>query len=343
MDQTLELRLPELERRRRLKRALGLLVTVVAGGTIGFVIIEGWAVWRALFFTLITITTVGYGDEGISETGKKFASFLLVSGIGVSSYAFALLVQNAVTNQYAWKNRMQKRINKVSKHTIICGFGRMGKEVCAQLRSAGVPLVVIELDTKSFHEACDLGFLAVEGCSSDDDVLMRAGIMEASNIVSTVSVKAENVFTALSARQLRPDITIIARSACDEEARKLAQAGATRVISPYQSGGQRIADLILRPGVADFIERSQTDDGGVVFADISVNEGSDLCGYTLAEYGKQFGTKIAFVALQRGSKEFRISPPGNSRLRTGDRLIVAGDPVQVERMTESASIDLARA
>ena len=334
--------LPELERRRRLRTALGLLFAVVASGTIGFVIIEGWAVWRALFFTLITITTVGYGDEGISETGKKFASFLLVSGIGISSYAFALLVQNAVTNQFAWKKRMQKRIDKISAHTIVCGFGRMGKAVCDQLKAAGIPVVVIELDTDAFHAACDAGFLAIEGSSSDDDVLEQAGIMVASNVVSTVSHKAENVFTALSARQLRPNIPIVARAACEEEARKLTQAGATRIVSPYLSGGQRIADLILRPGVADFIERSQTDDGGVVFADISVKEGSDLCGYTLADYGKNYGTKIAFVALQRGDEELCISPPGSSKLRTGDRLIVAGDPEQVERMTESASRDLAR-
>jgi len=343
VDQQASIHLPELERQRRLQRAILLLFAVVMGGSFGFVIIEGWDFWRALFFTLITITTVGYGDEGISETGKKFASVLLVGGIGISSYAFALLVQTAVTNQFAWKKRMNNKIGKVSGHTIVCGFGRMGKAVCKQLQQAGTQVVVIELGTAAFTDACDAGYLAIEGSSSDDAVLRLAGIEHAANIVSTVSNDAENVFAALSARQLRPDIPIVARAAGEEEARKLMLAGATRVVSPYQSGGQQIADLILRPGVADFLARSQTKDGGVIMADITVREGSDLCSGTLADYGRSHGTKIAFVALQREGDELRISPPGSSILRPGDRLIVAGDPDQVELMTVSASQDLARA
>ena len=343
MDTQVTAHLPELERQRRLHRAVVLLFAVVLGGSLGFVIIEGWDFWRALFFTLITITTVGYGDEGISESGKKFASVLLVGGIGVSSYAFALLVQTAVTNQFAWKKRMQKQIAKVSDHTIVCGYGRMGKSVCKHLKAAGVTVIVMEISTSAFNEACDDGFLAIEGSSSDDEFLLQAGIMSAANIVSTVSHDAENVFAALSARQLRPDLPIVARAAGEEEKRKLVLAGASRVVSPYQSGGQQIADIILRPGVADFIARSRTEDGGVVMADVQVKEGSDLCTGTLAEYGKNHGTKIAFVALQREGEELRISPPGNSTLRPGDRLIVAGDPDQVELMTQSASKDLARA
>ena len=129
---------------RRLTRWMIALACVMLGGTVGLAIIEGWDLWRSFFFTLITITTVGYGDEGISDAGRKFTTMLLIVGIGVVSYTFALIVQSAVTAELAWRKRMQKRIDRLRNHTIVCGFGRMGKTVCEQLAAAHEPFVVIE-------------------------------------------------------------------------------------------------------------------------------------------------------------------------------------------------------
>ncbi len=128
---------------RKLVRALWALVSVVIVGTVGFAVTEGWTVWHGLYFTLITITTVGYGDEGISETGRIFAIFLLTGGIGTSSYTFMLFIQSAVTYQLVWRSRMRKRIDKLENHSIICGFGRMGKTICDKLILVNKSFVVV--------------------------------------------------------------------------------------------------------------------------------------------------------------------------------------------------------
>ena len=166
------LALPAHEQHRQLMRAVFLLALVVLCGTLGFMHIEAWEPWRALYFTVVTITTVGYGDEGISEPGKMFAALLLIGGIGIASYSFAMIVQTAITSQLAWRKRMQKRIYRLTGHTIVCGFGRMGLTVCKQLAAVGVPFAIIERDEDPFHAACEMGFMAVQGSASEDDTLV---------------------------------------------------------------------------------------------------------------------------------------------------------------------------
>ena len=326
--------IPESQRRRHLTQALLMLACVTFGGTAGFVIIEEWSFWRALFFTLITITTVGYGDEGISETGKKFATLLLVGGIGVASYTFALVVQTAVASQFAWRKGMQKRIDQLRQHAIVCGFGRMGRTLCARLRKLGVPFVVIERDQERFHQACDEGYPALEGSGSDDETLELAGIQRATHLVNLISSAAESIVVTLSARQLCSALTIITRAEREEDVRKLKLAGATRIISPYRSGGVEVANLITRPHVADFLARSSVDDSDVALADVEVAAGSTLVGRSLSDYGREEASRISFVALGREGEAVRIPPRGKEVLEAGDRLIIAGDPEQIARMRE---------
>ncbi len=327
---------PGVSPNRRLRNALLLLTLVTLGGAAGFVIIEGWDFWRALFFTLITITTVGYGDEGISDAGKKFASILLVGGIGVASYTFALIVQTAVTSQFAWRKKMQKHIDQLAKHTLVCGFGRMGREVSNQLATMNIPFVVIDRDPKAFFEACELGYLAVEGAASEDEVLEKAGIASAAHVVCLVPSAAENIVITLSARELRRDIPIISRAERNEEVKKLRLAGATRIVSPYKSGGLEIANAIVRPTVADFIARSQLADSDVAFSDFVIGDRSPLVGRLLAEVGKSEGTRLSFVAMERPGEAAMIPPSGALALEAGDHLIVAGDPLQIDALRELA-------
>ena len=327
---------PGYEKNRQLAYALILLSCVILGGTIGFVLIEGWDFWRALFFTLITITTVGYGDEGISDDGKKFATLLLVGGIGIASYTFALIVQTAVTHQFAWRKRMQKRINRLSGHTILCGFGRMGRIVAKHLSTAGTPFVIVERDPESYQLACEMGYMSVHGSAGDDETLIRAGIEWASHVISVVSSEAESVVITLSARELRDDVTIVTRAEREEGVRKLYLAGANRIVSPYQSGGADIANQVTAPGVADFLTRTSRAGSDVALADVQIDDGSILVGKTLASYGRREGTKISFVSLEREGCQSLFPPSGNERLAAGDHLIVAGDPDQIARMRERA-------
>ena len=316
--------------RRQAARAVAAMLVVVVGGTAGFVYIEDWSLWRALYFTLITITTVGYGDQGISEGGQMFASVLLVGGIAVASYTLAMVVQAAVANQLAWRRRMQQKIDQLGGHAIVCGFGRMGRTVCHELAAAGIDVVVLEKCPERLRKAGDEGFPFVEGDAGEDEVLLQAGIERAKYIVAAAGVG--NLVITLSARDLSPKITIIARAEGDEEIRKLHRAGADRTVSPYHSGGLEIAAAITRPLVAEFLAHTRLAGGSVVLAEVTIGEASPLVGRSLADFGKHEADRIAFVAHHPAGGEQRIPPRGMDIFAAGDRLVVAGDPVQVARM-----------
>ena len=188
-------------RQRRLRRAILALSVVLTGGTLGFMIIEPtWGLWRSLYFTLITVTTVGYSDEGLSAQGRGFTTILLVAGIATASYAFSQIVQAAVSYQFAWRRRMQKDIDRLRDHYVVCGMGRVGRAVCKQLTENSTPFVVIEQDIDRFQQAPSYGFLAILGTATEDAVLLQAGIKRARGIVCAFDSDSENIVITLSAR-----------------------------------------------------------------------------------------------------------------------------------------------
>ncbi len=320
---------------RRLLRAAALLVCLVLGGSFGLMAIEGWSFWRSLFFTLITITTVGYGDQGISVAGERFALVLLLVGIGLASYTFALFVQSLVSDQFAWRRRMRARIRELRDHTIVCGHGRMGRTVCEELEASGVPFVVVDADPEAVSRAIERGWLAIVGHASEDEVLLEAGLERASHLVIAFDSEQDNIVTALTARGLHPRIQILARAEREGEVRKLMRAGATRTISPYHLGGIEIANAITRPRIADFLARTGRAKSDVALADVLIEEGSTLAGRELREIGQQEATHVSFVTLERDGKPPMTPPRGTERLRPGDLLIVAGDPEQIAWMRDA--------
>lgn len=322
--------------RTHLYWALVALMCVICIGTSGFMIIEPWDLWEALYFTLITITTVGYGDEGISATGKKFASFMLIGGIGIASYTFALVVQYAVTLQFAWKERMQSTIDKLEGHVIVCGFGRMGSAVCDRLAEAGRDVVVIESNEQAFELACRSGHLAIQAIATEDDALEGAGLRRATHLVAAVDCETDNIVITLSSREINPDVTILARAERDQDHHKLRRAGADRIISPFQIGGREIATAITRPKVAEFLASTASGDGSVALAEITIHEGSSLVGRSLKDYGMKEGSKISFVSLQRPEEEPKIPPRGTDEMQSGDLLIIAGDVDQIAQMKDDS-------
>lgn len=322
----------------RLSLALILMALVFITGTFGFVEIEKWDVWRALYFTLITITTVGYGDEGLSDSGKMFASVLLVGGVLSGSYTLGMIVQTSVANQLAWYKRMEKKISRLKGHTVVCGFGRMGFSVCTKLAARGKPFVVIERDPAGFAKAIEMGFLAIEGNASEEQELINARIAQASHVVAAVDNVAENILITMESRDLNPEAFIIARAERDEDMRKLYRAGVNRVLCPFKSGGREVADFVTRPHVADFLTQASLGDTGIALAEVRIDKSSTLIGTSLADYGRDIANHVSFVALQRKEGEVLIPPRGNHVLAEGDLLIVAGDPEQVSAMNEDAPV-----
>ncbi len=336
MDHPIHSPLSHREHHRELTRALALLAAVLLFGTLGFAWVEGWDLWQSFFLTLITITTVGYGDMGLSEDGRKFAALLLVGGISVASYSFAMVVQTAVASQLAWRKRMLKRIESLSEHTIVCGFGRMGKILCQELASRAVPFAVIDPEESAVREACGLDYLAVQGSACVNETLIKAGIERASNVVAAVSSESDAIVIAMSARELCSDVRILARAETEEGARKIKVAGADRVVLPYQSGGFELSQAIVDTGLGGFTAGASLRGAKIALADLVVSEGSVLEGKSLEAYGRREGKHIAFVALERRGSKPLLPPGGATRLQAGDHLIVAGDPEEIARMRARA-------
>lgn len=325
-----------------LTSALFLFMAVCLVGSAGFMWIEGWSFEESLYFTLISITTVGYGDQGASDTGKLYALVVVLSGFGITTYTFSLLMQRAVSNGLRWRDRMQAQIDALTGHSIVCGYGRMGRTICAELAHENASFVVIEEGEKQYEKAVEDGVLVLRGSAADDEVLERAGVRQAAHIVSAVDGEMENIAVTLSASELNPDIEIIARAERDSEVRKLFRAGATRTVSPFRAGGLDAANALLRPAIADCLMHTSEEDCPVELAQVPVEPGSILDGDELARFGQDQGRDAAFVALQHAGGELTISPSGSTRLRAGDTLIVAARPDRVPALRSMGS-NVARA
>ena len=204
-----------------------------------------WGVWKAFFFTMITISTVGYGDQGISPLGERFAAVLLLVGIATATYSLSALVNVAVNCQLEWKRKMQRQIDQLQQHFIICGFGRIGKTVCEQLAAAGESFVVLEKDPDSYQAALDQGHLAILGDSTEDPNLRQAGVTRARGVICVINSDAENVFITLSVRELNPQAFIASRADAEGASRRGKRAGADLVISPYTTAGLTLARAVL--------------------------------------------------------------------------------------------------
>jgi len=308
-------------------RCLTALAFVIAFGTIGFMLVErDWGPWKSLFFTLITITTVGYGDEGLSPNGEVFAAVLLLAGIGTATYSLTSLVQIAVNFHSAGKRKMQNKINRLTGHFIICGYGRIGHCLARQLSDAKVPFVIVDCEPRVIDAALEAGYLAMLGNSTDDEVLRLAGTERARGVICAINSDAENTFVVLCARDMNPDLFIASRASTDRCAQRIQRAGADVVVSPYTTAGQTIADAILRPRLAEFLRNHRG--GEMELGELVVTPTSELAGQTVLEVGTRF-PRIAFVAVKRDAST-EIRPGGNLRFAAGDRVTMAGNREALE-------------
>jgi len=320
----------------RLRFALLLPVLVVSGGTAGYMIIEGWDFLDALYMTVLTISTVGYGEvHPLSVTGKFLSIIIILLGVGSVGLALGtagrLMLENRIREVLG--RRFMKSIQKLRNHYIICGFGRMGRIICEELTEKGIPLVVLENDEEVLEEIERLGYPYMKADATIDEELVASGIARAAGLVSVVTDDAQNVFIVLTARGLNPKLTIVARSAAEESIKKLVRAGANRVISPYFLGGHRIAQAILRPTVLDFLENIiQNKEMDLVLDEKRISPKSELIGTTLATSGLRKDFNIIILAIKSATGSMDFNPPFNTEIKTGDTLVILGRGEDLEKL-----------
>lgn len=322
-------------------RAIALLCGVIVCGTVGFYVIENdWTLWRSFYLTLITITTVGYGDEGMSEASEVFAALLLVSGIGTATWALSTVVQFTVVRQFDWSRRMRKRVRHMQDHIIICGFGRIGQTLCEELTEAGIPFVIVDKSAEAVADAVARKFVTLQGDSTDEAMLNEAGLGRARGLVSCVDSDSENVMITLTARDLNPDLFIATRANSEASVPRLKRAGATYVVSPYTTAGFDIARAIAKPHLAELLRNAHRPDGDFAMSEIRIEPDSILTEATPATYGQTEGS-IAFIAIRRDGSELIFRPAGQKRFLANDVLIAAGKTDAMARMAVAARTPLA--
>jgi voltage-gated potassium channel len=312
---------------RRLVWSIGGFVAIVALGTIGYEVIEGWSFLDAIYMTVTTITTVGFREiRPLSEAGRIFTIVLIIFGVGGALYVLTNIMGYILEGQFGitmGRRRMKNRITRLKEHFILCGYGRVGQEIAQAFSEEGVPFVIIANNEQHIAKADKEGYLYLFGDATSDEVLKEAGIERAHGLVAAVGTDTDNTFITLSARELRPDLFIEARSSSSESEGKLRRAGADRVISPHAIGGRRMAMLALRPAVVDFIDTVTYGRGREMeLENVDVAGGSPLIGRTMAQARSKVG--ITVLAMRKKSGKLLANPPGEEIIEEGDRLIVIG-------------------
>jgi voltage-gated potassium channel len=322
----------------KLRLALLFLVLIVSIGTIGYSVIEHWSVFDSLFMTIITLSTVGYGVvRPLSEAGEIFTMFLIVFGAfngGLIVAALAQLILEGQLLTILGKRKMEKKVQRLKNHIILCGFGRVGKQVAQEFSRLDVPFVIIEKEIVNIPEPGASDMMFIQGDVADDDVLEQARIRQARAIVSTLPDDADNVYLALTARQINPGMVIIARAESDLAKRKLHRAGADRVISPHELGGMQMAMATLRPNVVDFMRLAAIDPShqGLSIEEIPIRPGSTLAGQSLIEAAIKTQYDIIVVGLRKNSGSVVFNPPGETVMEPGDILVALGETDKLERL-----------
>ncbi|MET0663982.1 MAG: potassium channel protein [Acidimicrobiales bacterium] len=323
---------------RRVQLGCLLLVATILVGTGGYLIL-GLSPLDALYQTVTTISTVGFREMPADpSTGfRVFTMVLILTGVGVALYTASVLLESVVEGRLTerfGRRRMQRTIDELSGHVILCGWGRVGRSIERHLRGAGVDVVVVEADA----DRCDaVSGLSVCGDATEDEVMTRAGLDRAATLVAAVDSDADNLFITLSARDRRPDLFIVSRVRDEANEAKLRQAGSDRVVNPQQIGGGRIAALALSPNVADFLDVVMHD-GSLEFrlADIAVPEASSLAGQSLRAAHVRDETGALVLAIRAQDGDFTTNPPPEIVLRQGDVLIAIGTEEQLEDLRRMA-------
>lgn len=325
----------------RLRISLVLLAGVLVLGATGFHYIEGWPWFDGLYMTLITMTTVGYGEtHPLSPTGRVFNTFLILAAATAGAFLLATFTQAMLEfelGKVLGRRRMERELAHLTEHYIICGAGRVGRTVARELRARGKRCVIIEKDAARAQWAMDENIPVLIGTGTTDETLKKARIEHAAGFIAAVTSDADNLYLVLTARGMRPDIKIIARVSEEEATSKLLRAGASQVISPYHFVGNRIVQLFLRPNVLDFIDTAfGTERLDIEIEEIRVRDNSKLVGKSIGDSGIRQQAGAIILAVKRADGTLTFNPPLETSIRAGDFLIAIGAADHLRKLGELA-------
>ncbi|MFW5742373.1 MAG: potassium channel family protein [Spirochaetota bacterium] len=315
-------------------------MTVVIG-TVGYTVIEGWTFSDAAYMTIISLTTTGFTEvRPLSQAGRGLTVFVILSGIASLAHVGGRVLQLTIELYLIRRGRMDREIERLRGHVILCGFGRMGRHIAEDLAEAGVPFVVLESDAEAASSLAELGYLHIVGDASSDALLKEAGVERARGLIAVVSSDAENVYTTLTAKAINPGITIVARALSDESAPKLRTAGADRVIKPYEMVGRRIAQLVIRPAMVEFVDTvARSNSGEITMEEITVSPASGLIGVELRDTDIRSRLNVIIVAIRRGEEDLVYNPGPETRFEEGDRLVAIGRREQLAELSVLCGIE----
>lgn len=324
--------------------AAALLCAVIAGGTIGYSLVEGWTIRESVYMTLITVTTVGFGEvRPLSPAGQRFTILLILSGLFTAGYAATAVVGYVFEGQIVKtvkERRMLRQLRRLKNHYIVCGAGDVGREAVRELQRSGARFVVVDRDPDESELSRDDSILLVTGDAVNDEVLQEAGVERAAGLISALPQDEQNVFVALTARQLNPELVIVAQAAEESSIRKLEKAGADRVISPKQIAGRRMASVMLRPSVVSFLEVMVQGKGVAMrIEEVAVDAASPLVGKNLRETGIGSHTGAIIIGINNRTGSARMNPAAGSTLsgvmlKEDDVLIALGSEGQIQRLRD---------
>lgn len=317
------------------------LIGVLATGTIWYHVLEGWSWLDAAYMTVITLSTVGYGEiQPLSDRGRIFTIALIFMGIAVIGYIVNRFTEAVLQGYFleGLQQRQQRRLmDDLYNHFILCGFGRIGGQIAAEFAADGSSFIVVDKDAQNVEMAKDLGYIALEGDATLDEVLITVGVERALCLVTALPSDAENLYTILSAKTLNPQIRAIARASNSEAVTKLERVGADAVISPYITGGKRMAAAALRPQVVDFLDGILTagSDRSFFMEEVRINATTcPVVNQTLREAHLRSRSGALILAIKRMDGELITGPTADTMIVAGDILICMGTSEQLRRLNQ---------
>ncbi len=323
---------------KRLKISIVILLFTIVSGIAGYCIIEDMTLFESLYMTIITISSVGFMEvKPLSVQGRALTMFIIILGITNGAYALGTFIRMFVEGELRktfGRKKMEKNIESLTGHYIICGYGRIGSLISRELRENGKKFVVIENDPAALDKLEKDGYYFIRSDAVDEDSLIKAGILKAKAIVTAVRSDSDNVFITLTAKGLNPDIFILSRASDEKNEVKLKRAGASSVVSPYLMGGKRMAQLLISPTVVDFIDIAVSKGTlGLRMDEVKISPRSDLIGKNLIESNlrKNFGVIIVLIKKFNGDMIFNPSP--TEVLESKDVLVILGKEENMKKMS----------
>lgn len=306
-----------------------LSVFLVGIGTAGYMVIEDWTVLDAIYMTVITLSTIGYGEvHPVSQTGRIFTVILIVMGVGFVLYVIGNVVQFLVEGRIRLvlgRHKLDRQIGQLNDHFIVCGYGRMGRALCRYLTQKHLKFVVLEKNEDRIPVMNTDHILYIAGDATIEDNLLKAGLKRASNLITALGTDADNVFLVLLAKGLNPNIYVVARASQNASKKPLDTAGANVVVSPFDVGARRMAHAVLRPNVIRFLEFAFADeDTDIHIEEIAVADSSKFVGVSLQESGIRQDYNLMIISIVKVDGEMRFNPSADTTIKSGEKVIAVG-------------------